>query len=40
MFRPPFDSWAVGESRMVRRIKDGKQQFPLESLFPIIWNWC
>ena len=32
MFRPPFDSWAASESRAVRRIKDGKQQF-LSSVF-------
>jgi hypothetical protein len=27
MFRPPFDSWAAGKNRVVRRIKDRKQLF-------------
>jgi hypothetical protein len=27
MFRPPFDSWAAGKNRAVRRIKARKQQF-------------
>jgi hypothetical protein len=27
MFRPPFDSWAAGKNRTVRRIKARKQQF-------------
>ncbi len=27
MFRPPFDSWAAGKNRAVRRIKDRKQLF-------------
>ena len=26
MFRPPFDSWAAGKNRAVRRIKARKQQ--------------
>lgn len=36
MFRPPFDSWAAGKNRAVRRIKDHKQLFPRQSLFEYI----
>ena len=29
----PFDSWAAGKNRMVRRIKDRKQLFSRQSFF-------
>jgi hypothetical protein len=40
MFRPPFDSWAAGESRAVRRIKDRKQLFPRQRFLGKLWNRC
>jgi hypothetical protein len=35
MFRPPFDSWAAGQNRVVRGIKDRKQLFLGQSFFRI-----
>src|ERR1700689_3246546 len=33
MFRPPFDPWAAGKNRAVRRIKDRKQLFLCQNFF-------